>query len=230
MNSKVGKIGVAVCAVALAGALSGCATSTTPVGPAGTADSVTARSSEEMEQTAAILDKQSDNDTMGGKGIESVSLGQEVSTDTYSFTLTSYEYVDVVEPGASGDTAIYMDQVNRKYLVVHGTYTNKSDTAQNIRKGTAAWFTFDSSVFPNNRDEYGIQGWTDVIESDGTAFSNFQVEPGETVDMFVYAEVVDSVASSAKSAHVLWGFNNVLDDYSYYEAATEGAAYDVTIY
>ncbi|MGI6033794.1 MAG: hypothetical protein ACOX69_10290 [Coriobacteriales bacterium] len=229
MSAKLKKAGAVVGAVLLAVSMTGCATSTTPVGPAGTSDSVTARSQSEIDETASVLDKQSDNATMGEKGTTDVSLGQEIDTDTYSFKLESYEFTDEIKPGADGDTALHLDEPGKKYLVVKGTYTNKSDQQQNIRKGTAAWFTFSDNVFPKD-DDYGIQGWTDAIQDDQKSFSNYVVEPGETVDMFIYAEVEDTVAKKAKSATVLWGFNNTLDTYSYYEAATEGAAYKVKIF
>lgn len=229
MSAKLKKVGIVLGAALLAVSMTGCASSKTPVGPAGTSDSVTARSQSEMDGTASILDKQSDNATMGEKGTTKVSLGQQIDTDTYSFKLDSYKFTDVIEPGADGDTALHRDEAGKKYLVVSGTYTNKSDQQQNIRKGTAAWFTFSGNVFPKD-DDYGIQGWTDAIQDDQKSFSNYVVEPGETVNMFIYAEVENSVAKKAKSATVLWGFNNKLDTYSYYEASTEGAAYKVTIF
>jgi hypothetical protein len=120
-----------------------------------------------------------------------------------------------------------LDEVGAKYLVLKGTFTNSSDTAENIRKGTAAWFTFDG-VFSNDPD-YGIQGWTDAFTSDGTNASGYIVPAGQSVDFFIYAEVPDTVAEGATGAHVLWGVNDTLDD-AHYEAAHEGAAYDITVY
>lgn len=233
MSHKLAKTGVAVCTLALAAALCGCAStdlhtssSTAEAGPAATSDSVQARTSDEIAATAATLDKASDNDTMGEQGTQSVSLGQKVTGDGYTFTIESYAYTDEIDQ-ESGGAPLHLDKVGTKYLVLKGTFTNTSDTTENIRKGTAAWFTFDG-IYTDNAN-YGIQGWTDAFNSDGTNVSGYMVPAGATVDFFIYAEVPDTTVEGATGAQVLWGVNDSLDD-AHYEAAHEGTAYDITIY
>ncbi|MCC6109357.1 MAG: hypothetical protein LIV29_04900 [Denitrobacterium sp.] len=233
MSHKLAKTGVAACTLALAAALCGCASSavhtpsdTAAAGPASSSATVQARTSDQIAQTAATLEKASDNDTMGEQGTQSVSLGQTVTGDGYTFKLDSYEYTDEIDQ-TSGGAALHLDEVGTKYLVLKGTFTNTSDSTENIRKGTAAWFTFDG-VFTDDPD-YGIQGWTDAFTSDGTNVSDYIVPAGQSVDFFIYAEVPDTVAEGATGAHVLWGVNSTLDD-AHYEAADEGTAYDITAY
>lgn len=230
MSSKLMKAGAIACALTASVCMFGCSGTNTASteGPAATSIAVTARTESQMEVTAAYLDKQSDNDTIGQTGAKAVKLGQTVTTDRYSFTLNSYEYTDVIKPGASGDTALHLDQPGEKYLVVKGTFTNTSSTPENIRKGTASWFTY-GNIYPNTLAEFGVQGWTDAIVSDGTAFSNYIVQPGETVDVIVYASTEDRVAENATTAQFIWGFNNDLND-RYYEADHEGESYLVTVY
>lgn len=228
MSHKLAKTGAVACALALSVSMFGCAaTSKTPEGPAATSASVQARTSDEIATTAATLDKQSDNDTMGGKETKTVSLGQQVTGDGYTFTLTNYQYEKAITLGS--DAAEHQEEPGRQYLVVSGTFTNTSNTAENIRKGTAAWFTFDGVFEDAPSGEYGIQGWTDAIDDSGVNFSNYIVQPGETVQFFVYAEIEDTVASGATGANLLWGFNETLDD-AHYEASTEALAYSIKLY
>lgn len=229
------KSGAVICAVVMAVALAGCgsAASKTPTGmpdkgAANGASTVQARSADAMATTAAMLDATSENETMGGVKIQTVALGQAVTGDGYTFTLKSYEYVDSIALGSADDTSGHLNETGKKYLVVHGTFTNTSNATENIRKGTAAWFTF-GNVFPDNRDEYGVQGWTDAYSEDKSTVSNYIIGAGESRDMFVYAEVEDTVAATAPTAQLLWGFNSDMTG-RHYEANSESVAYQIALY
>ncbi|MEE0706184.1 MAG: hypothetical protein UCH28_07345 [Adlercreutzia sp.] len=146
-----------------------------------------------------------------------LKLGKKVSTEDFSFKLTSAKVVDeIYPPDTSGYYIYYEKQSGKKYFLVRGTFKNKSSSYADLKYATSATFVI-------NDGKYELQGTVEGCRSDSSNFVDYQVDPLDSVELYIFCEISDEMVDKMKSAELVWKFAPELN--VYFDEANVGHTY-----
>lgn len=149
-----------------------------------------------------------------------IALGQTIETEDYTFELTSAELMSEIYPPDTSDYyRYYEDMADSQYYVVRGTFKNTGSNFEDLRYGTKATFTFNG--------EYEIEGTVEACRSDSSDFDAYQMNPLETVQLYIYCTVPNEMAEQLDSAQMKWQFAKDLA--TFFDEANLGATYTLNV-
>lgn len=141
---------------------------------------VTATIISEDDYNAAIEDSKA-------KAPKTVSVGKEVKTDLYSFTVKSLDYKDeIYPPDTSGYYGYYADKSGSSYLVAKIKFKNLATDYMVPGEAISANFVVGGNNYSGN-----VQ-----LEAGSSFGQSYGVNPKETVTMIIYASIPDEVKKS----------------------------------
>lgn len=137
--------------------------------------------------------------------LESISLGQTVEADNYTFTLTNVEWgKELYPPDTSGGYNYYQEQPNKTYCVVKGTFKNTGSNAFDLGS--------TSLEFKNMNGKYNFSGSPEYAFYNAVGYSSlgnfYSIEPLTEVPVYLYASVPDEVAENFTSGTMTWTFRD----------------------
>lgn len=137
--------------------------------------------------------------------LESISLGQTVEADNYTFTLTNVEWTkELYPPDTSGGYNYYQEQPNKTYCVVKGTFQNTGSNAFDLGS--------TSLEFKNMNGKYNFSGSPEYAFYNAVGYSSignfYSIEPLTEVPVYLYASVPDEVANNFTGGTMTWSFRD----------------------
>lgn len=149
-----------------------------------------------------------------------IALGQTIETENYTFELTGAELMsEIYPPDTSSYYRYYEDMADSQYYVVRGTFKNTGSNFADLRYGTKATFTFNG--------EYEIEGEVEACRSDSSDFDAYQMNPLETVQLYIYCTVPNEMAEQLDSIQMSWQFANDLT--TFFDEANLSATYTLNV-
>lgn len=137
--------------------------------------------------------------------LESISLGQTVEADNYTFTLTNVEWgKELYPPNTSGGYNYYQEQPNKTYCVVKGTFKNTGSNAFDLGS--------TSLEFKNMNGKYNFSGSPEYAFYNAVGYNSlgnfYSIEPLTEVPVYLYASVPDEVADYFTGGTMTWTFRD----------------------
>lgn len=127
-----------------------------------------------------------------------------IETDDYAFTLTGAEWADAVYPP---DTSYVYSYISEKegstYLVVHGTLENRYSKSVDFSRATRFRVKING--------EYEFSGSVELADISGDDFYAYDVDPLETVNVYLVADIPDKMVEQCQSIQCDWLFGNGLE-------------------
>ena len=126
------------------------------------------------------------------------AIGEEVSTDTSTFTVNSLEFVDEVYPSDTSGYYSYLEhQDGKSYLLASVTYTNNGTEYAVPGYATQASYSVGENKYS-----------AEVEVDGGSLFSKtYRVEAKDTAQIYIYCLVPDSVRDSG-DVTLTWNIPN----------------------
>lgn len=117
-----------------------------------------------------------------------ISVGEQVDSDYYSFTLQSLSWEDEIYPSdTSGYYRYQADENGKTYLLAKVSYTNLDNEYAVPGYATKAEFQVDGNSYSST---IAVDGGKNFMQS-------YSVEAQETATLYIYASVPDSVKDSS---------------------------------
>lgn len=136
-----------------------------------------------------------------------ITVGQPVETDEFSFEVTSAGFVnEFYPPDTSGYYSYYEASAGKQFYLVRGTFKNLGSTTANLRYATDAKLSF-------NGGQYELEPEIAGCRSDADDFYDYSVGPLDSIEFFIFTEVSDELAASTESAELYWRFASPMDVY-----------------
>ena len=129
-------------------------------------------------------------------GPKEIALGQSVSGDGYTFTITSFDFSNEIYPtNRSGYYRYYQDESGKTYLSARVKITNDSTAYAGFCKATKATFYIGENEYSAN-----------IEEDTGTGFwSMYTLDAKDTGSYLISTSVPDSVKDSGEIS-LVWSF------------------------
>lgn len=152
--------------------------------------------------TEARADSPESNESEGAP----VYWNTPIETDDYSFTLTGAEWADAIYPSDTSGVYSYFepDQDGTKYLLIRGTFENRSTDTINVEDVTSLQITING--------KYNFTGATKMSKNGSNNFYSFNNSPMplETVNIYLFADIPDKMVEQCKSIKCEWSFDKDL--------------------
>lgn len=151
---------------------------------------------------------------------QTIAVGEAVNTDSYSFTVDSFDYHDEVYPSDTSGYYTYWEHVDgHSYLVADVTYTNQGTDYQVPGYSTQAIL------------KVGENNYEASIETDGgnRTSASYSIDPKDTARIIIVASVPDAAIEEGGEVKLIWSFprdGSLLN--SYYRSANESVEYVLT--
>ena len=145
-----------------------------------------------------------------------VSLGEQVSGDGYTFTLTSFDFKDEIYPSdTSGYYRYYQDESGKTYLCARAKVTNDSSDYAGFCKATSAEFNVGGNKYSASVEQDINRGF----------WSMYTLDAKDTGSYIIYASIPDSVKDSSDIT-LTWSFPQSASRLqSYFSSSLDNVSY-----
>lgn len=149
-------------------------------------------------------------------GPKQVSLGEQVSGDGYTFTLTSFDFKDEIYPSdTSGYYRYYQDESGKTYLCARAKVTNDSSDYAGFCKATSAEFNVGGNKYSASVEQDINRGF----------WSMYTLDAKDTGSYIIYASIPDSVKDSSDIT-LTWSFPQSASRLqSYFSSSLDNVSY-----
>lgn len=149
-------------------------------------------------------------------GPKQVSLGEKVSGDGYTFTLTSFDFKDEIYPSDnSGYYSYYQDESGKTYLCARANLTNDSFDYAGFCKSTSAEFNVGGNKYSASVEQDINRGF----------WSMYTLDAKDTGSYIIYASIPDSVKDSSDIT-LTWSFPQSASRLqSYFSSSLDNVSY-----
>lgn len=149
-------------------------------------------------------------------GPKQVSLGEQVSGDGYTFTLTSFDFKDEIYPSdTSRYYRYYQDESGKTYLCARAKVTNDSSDYAGFCKATSAEFNVGGNKYSASVEQDINRGF----------WSMYTLDAKDTGSYIIYASIPDSVKDSSDIT-LTWSFPQSASRLqSYYSSSLDNVSY-----
>lgn len=149
-------------------------------------------------------------------GPKQVSLGEQVSGDGYTFTLTSFDFKDEIYPSDTlGYYRYYQDESGKTYLCARAKVTNDSSDYAGFCKATSAEFNVGGNKYSASVEQDINRGF----------WSMYTLDAKDTGSYIIYASIPDSVKDSSDIT-LTWSFPQSASRLqSYFSSSLDNVSY-----
>ena len=130
---------------------------------------------------------------------QEIELGEEIATDDYTFTVGSYSWVEnIYPPDTSNGYTYHKGEEGKHYFLFRGTFKNTAASKVALDDISEASFVFNG--------KYTYDGTVEFTASDANMFNQYYVDPLETVELYLYAQVPDELMDGFDTVELTWDF------------------------
>ena len=149
-------------------------------------------------------------------GPKQVSLGEQVSGNGYTFTLTSFDFKDEIYPSdTSSYYRYYQDESGKTYLCVRAKLTNDSSDYVGFCRATSAEFNVGGNKYSASIEQDINRGF----------WSMYTLDAKDTGSYIIYASIPDSVKDS-NDITLTWSFPQSASRLqSYFSSSSDNVSY-----
>lgn len=162
-------------------------------------ESSTVEDAEEESVGSAVSEEETSFET------QNINVGEAIATDGYEFVLDGATWSEeIIPPNTSGVYTYLQDDAGKTNFVITGTFKNLSSNTADVKYGTVANIKIN--------DKYEFDCVIAGSEIDGTNLLRTNVDPLETINIYIFVSVSDSMKEEFSSAELTWGLPEDFSD------------------
>lgn len=159
------------------------------------------KSASDSSGSGSIVDTTTGNtqveSSSSGPSATPVGLNETITTEKWTFTLTSAEWTKQLNPPDTSSIYSYLSaEEGKSFLVVRGSFKNLSGNSYDLKWGTDVECCFN--------DNYNFYGMATAADIGGNDFYEYTVTPLETVNLYLVTNVPDDMKNSYSKAVLHW--------------------------
>lgn len=140
--------------------------------------------------------------------LTSISFGQPVETDNYTFTLSGVEWTnEIYPPDTSGYYTYYPEEANKTYCLIKGTFKYLGGTQFDFGNTSAQFSNMNGKYEFSASPEHAFDGGVGSSGLDWIS-NTYALEPLAEVPLYIYASIPDEVANDFEGGTFTWRFQD----------------------